>query len=336
MDRVNNFLYYLILLLMFAFFTFYLHSRYLVIILAVMVIFPVFECICTHIAAKKLTKRLSMDSIWVNKGSEAAVDLIFKNKTVFPIINCSIYFSAENKYYPNDQANMINISIPAMGEYKTSVPITPVYNGLVNIRVEKVEVHDLLNIIKFDDNESSDIFFYVLPNVLDPDAEMTPGELYSEDSIISVKNVNGTQIDGIRDYVMGDKLRNIHWKLSAKKQDLLVKEYSDSNEEAAVLLVELYSPAIDDIMDNVYSAGKMLLENAYPFTVAFASAGSEQLTKLFINEDKAFRDSIEKMYLAYPSENDKTSMYALRREYAGSGIIYIHGGNGNKAVIDII
>ena len=42
------------------------------------------------------------------------------------------------------------------------------------------------------------------------------------------------------------------------------------------------------------------------------------------------------IYLAYLSDTDNVSMYALRREYAGSGIIYIHGGSGSKAVTDII
>ena len=148
--------------------------------------------------------------------------------------------------------------------------------------------------------------------------------------------MNGTQPDGIREYAAGDKLRNIHWKLSAKYSELLVKEFSDNNEEAAVLLPELYMPSIDSILDCTYGTGLELLRNNMPFTLAFAAAGSEQLTKIYVNDEKGLTDGIEKIYLAYPSESDDLSLFALRREYAGSGVIHIHGGSDGKAVTDIL
>ena len=101
------------------------------------------------------------------------------------------------------------------------------------------------------------------------------------------------------------------------------------------LLAELYLPAIDAIIDRLYSIGTSLIESGYTYTLGFASAGSEQLTKLFITDKNALRDSLEKLYLSYPSQSNNASLFALRREYAGDGIIYIHGDN-DKAVTDIL
>ncbi|WP_336336463.1 DUF58 domain-containing protein [Haloarcula brevis] len=43
--------------------------------------------------------------------------------------------------------------------------------------------------------------------------------------------------DRLREYVSGDSLRDVHWKSSAKREDLLVKEFADSRSDRSVLVV---------------------------------------------------------------------------------------------------
>lgn len=335
MEKLNNILYYLILLALFGACAFFLHSRQLAVVFVLFLVFPVLSFAAAKYVSKKLTVAASADGLWHVKGEQMQLVLSFNNKTVFPVLNCIVEFKTENNYYPNDMINTLNVSLPC-GEQKVWLPLTPVLCGVMRVKVESVTVKDALNFFGFKCSSVNDCFFYVMPvpeeNITVPAAS----ELYSEDSLTSVKNVNGTQPDGIREYAAGDKLRNIHWKLSAKYSELLVKEFSDNNEEAAVLLPELYMPSIDSILDCTYGTGLALLENNMPFTLAFAAAGSEQLTKIYVNDKTGLTDGIEKIYLSYPSESDDLSLFALRREYAGSGVIHIHGGSDGKAVTEIL
>ena len=335
MEKLNNILYYIILLALFGVCAFFLHSRQLTVVFVIFLIFPVLSCVLAKYVSKKLSLTVTTDELWVEKDKETQLIFRFGNKSFFPIINCIIDFKTENKYYPNEIKNTLNLSVPS-GKYTAKLPITPTLCGIMNIKIESVTVKDALNIWGFKCKNFNDHYFYVRPVPEKNIGSLSASELYSEDSLTSVKNVNGTQPDGIREYIQGDKLRNIHWKLSTKYSELLVKEFSDNNEEAAVLLPELYKPAIDSIIDTVYGTGLMLLNSNMPFTLAFAAAGSEQLAKYYINDENSLIDGIEKIYLAYPSDRDDISMLALRREYAGGGIIYIHGGSDNKAVTDIL
>jgi len=43
-----------------------------------------------------------------------------------------------------------------------------------------------------------------------------------------------TEFDRLREYVPGDSLRDVHWKSSAKREDLLVTEFTDPADEEAV------------------------------------------------------------------------------------------------------
>ncbi|WP_424001287.1 DUF58 domain-containing protein [Haloarcula salina] len=43
--------------------------------------------------------------------------------------------------------------------------------------------------------------------------------------------------DRLREYVHGDSLRDVHWKSSAKREDLLVKEFTDTRSDRGLLVV---------------------------------------------------------------------------------------------------
>ncbi|MBQ9519450.1 MAG: DUF58 domain-containing protein [Firmicutes bacterium] len=336
MERFNNLLYYTLLVGIFGYFSYYLHSRSMFLLFLFFLIFPVFSCILAKYTAGKLTVKAVPKALWAAKGEKTSINFVFENTSLIPVLTCRINFKAENRYLENNIINSLDVSVPARESHIETLPITPVYNGIINISITNASVRDMLNIFSFKVKKTEGCCFYISPTLAEKELTFSRAELYSEESLITAKNVNGTQIDGVRDYAAGDKLRNIHWKLSAKQGDLLVKEYSDNNEESAILLAELFAPCIDSITDAVYAAGKALIKMGCPYTLGFASAGSEQLTKLYITNENALFDGIKAIYLACVSQSDSTSLYALRREYAGSGIIYIHGSTDGKAVTDII
>ncbi len=336
MERFNNLLYYSMLECTFGYFSYYLHSRILFLIFIVFLFFPLLSCILAKYAADRLTVKAVPKSLWTEKGRQTHIEFVFESTSLVPIISCRTSFKVENKYLKNDIVNCLDVSVPALGKQAESLPLTPVYNGVISVNITDVSVRDMLGIINFDAKKAEGCCLYVKPALSEKDISISRAELYSEESLISAKNINGTQIDGVRPYYPGDKLRNIHWKLSAKQQDLLVKEYSDNNEDSAILLAELYSPCIDSIIDTLYTAGTALIKMGCPYTLGFASAGSEQLTKLYIDCEKALNDGIKAIYLACVSQSDTASLRALRREYAGGGIIYIHGSSEGKAVTDIL
>ncbi|WP_276270635.1 DUF58 domain-containing protein [Haloarcula litorea] len=57
--------------------------------------------------------------------------------------------------------------------------------------------------------------------------------------------------DRLREYVPGDSLRDVHWKSSAKREDLLVKEFADRDSERGLLVV---AEGTDDHADEMAAA----------------------------------------------------------------------------------
>ncbi|KAA9399630.1 DUF58 domain-containing protein [Haloarcula sp. CBA1130] len=54
--------------------------------------------------------------------------------------------------------------------------------------------------------------------------------------------------DRLREYVSGDSLRDVHWKSSAKREDLLVKEFTDSRSDRSLLVAAAASEGYADEM----------------------------------------------------------------------------------------
>ncbi len=57
-----------------------------------------------------------------------------------------------------------------------------------------------------------------------------------------------SEFDRLREYVPGDSLRDIHWKHSARHDELLVTEYTDPMDEEAVSIAAACTPDHDDEM----------------------------------------------------------------------------------------
>lgn len=85
-----------------------------------------------------------------------------------------------------------------------------------------------------------------------PIGELSPSwwrRVMGEDRIVNEQRArNGVFEDDfrqIREYRQGDAIRSIHWRTSARMNELMVKEFHENREHDAVLLVDLFDVADD-------------------------------------------------------------------------------------------
>ncbi|SFR50734.1 DUF58 domain-containing protein [Halogeometricum limi] len=71
------------------------------------------------------------------------------------------------------------------------------------------------------------------------------------------------EFDGLREYVRGDSLRDVHWKSSAKRDDLIVKEF----------VAETDASSVHVSAGGARSAGDQMAEAAATLCLTFSSSG---------------------------------------------------------------
>lgn len=104
----------------------------------------------------------------------------------------------------------------------TNIPLDTSHCGSYSYKMLKLEIYDLFGFFRITRNINKENEFLVKPVPSMP--EVMPDMYgFKAKSLRKAKQPN-TEIYDIREYQTGDPVKSIHWKMSAKKDKLLVKE----------------------------------------------------------------------------------------------------------------
>lgn len=104
----------------------------------------------------------------------------------------------------------------------TKIPVDTSHCGAYSYKMTKLKVYDLFGFFHSTLNIDKDSEIIVKPAPAMPD--YMPDMYGFKARNLRKSNKPNSEIYDIRDYRAGDPLKSVHWKLSAKKEKLLVKE----------------------------------------------------------------------------------------------------------------
>jgi uncharacterized protein (DUF58 family) len=105
----------------------------------------------------------------------------------------------------------------------------------------------------------------VYPRLAELDRLFSEGGSYAQDGRrLLLRRPSGFDLHSVREYERGESLRKVHWRSTAKRGELMVKELEDApRDEVAVLLDAEASTAVGESFDvQVRAAGSLLLAQA--------------------------------------------------------------------------
>ena len=173
----------------------------------------------------------------VHSGDAINIDYKISNTSIVPIMHAIIEFKLDKRM--NTESSLKEIAyFGNFDKINFSKDIVCKNRGYYKLGQVKVQIYDplMLNKRVIDFNKEIDITVY--PKVV----PLKEKFLQSQDFYGTLKsNVrtleDRTNLVNIRPYVQGDQLKNIHWKLSAKKEDLQTKEFEQTVSTKCVILV---------------------------------------------------------------------------------------------------
>ena len=150
-------------------------------------------------------------------------ELCMRNNGILPIAAADIEVKCTNLRTGETDMYTVSKSIPPKRVRKTGLEVVPAHAGRYELSVTSARMTDPLGIWKKDVSCSDSRAMTVMPEVFD--MHMIPAGAASmpeseRDSALSKGAVAG-DMTGIREYVPGDPVRNIHWKLAEKTDKIL-------------------------------------------------------------------------------------------------------------------
>lgn len=177
------------------------------------------------------------------KNQKIPVKMKIQNRSRMPVFRFRIRLTAENQFTGEKQKLFTGGSLKPKEEKIISLGLAAGECGSIRIRLEKVEVYDCLSLLKLSWRENQSRKAGILPkcHILPLEITRRTREFVADAEEYSDRESgkDPAEIYQIREYREQDSLHDIHWKLSAKEEELLVKEHGKPLGCAVLLWIDL-------------------------------------------------------------------------------------------------
>lgn len=191
--------------------------------------FVLFETLCIIHGFIKV--ELSTTTHVLAKGEKIPITLKLYNPTFLPVYAIKVYLTYNNEFSSKKYQKEYMVAID--GKSRTSITYNFIseFSGNINISLKKIRCYDSLKLFSLKKRCNEEVRVAVLPNFYDIEEEIINSKNKSsiESDVYSASNKGDdpSEVFTVREYREGDRPSQIHWKLSSKQAELMVKEFSD-------------------------------------------------------------------------------------------------------------
>lgn len=210
------------------------------------------------------------------KRQELKIDIIIPYYFSLPILAGTVRLAVRHLFFDKKKTEFHDLPVQGRS-IQTSVSLTPEIMGMVLVRLSWIEVSGILGIWsrKIPVKQYKEIM--IIPAFDEPamisrpvDTSLTVGE----EEQIALKGNDPLTFSGVRPYREGDVLRQIHWKLTGKFDEYMVKEPEEPGKKLPVLFLETrmerVQPAvIDELMERYLAISAELSEDGHTHMLCF-------------------------------------------------------------------
>ena len=234
----------------------------------------------TLITKYSIKTEFAVQSKTTAKNTSFPVQLCITNKSIFPVGKAEVHIEYYNIF--NNQINEFEMLVPiqARNTHRVTFQLSSKYCGILKIRSAYINLYDPLRIFRFRTGKNITAEIAIMPEIHEINGSISYTDRESEESSIFSENTAGddpSEVFDLRDYVTGDKLNRIHWKLSSKKDDLIVKDYSMPVDVPCMIFLNLkcyedseYTlPVFDTLIETLISVSQFLIENERIHTLVY-------------------------------------------------------------------
>ena len=262
---------------------------------------------------------LGMPMRKLQRGDVAHLSLTARYMSILPVRSLQVRL-----LIPEDQraTDTLDISLPPFVWRKFTFKLPCPHRGVYHVGLDAIVVGDVFGLFTFHRKiRGARQKIEVRPAVTD----LPPMQLLSTESdagIISRSTEDTASPSDTRNYQMGDPLKRIHWKLSARKRELLVRTYEESAKPDTLIMLDLSplnilrSQALsleDVIIESAASIAVAQLRASNPVRMPLMAAMPQELSGQSTADTARILDALTRIPFDSPYPFDQVLMLEMRR-----------------------
>ncbi len=327
------------------------------VLLLLLVLLPVISIFITKYEFKKLRVNASIKRINAFQNGIINVEISATYEGIIPLLNCMIDMTYENLFYPHKKPQEFVFHADKKKKNEFLLPFSVTKAGMFILKADRLNVTDYLHLYTFTRPINIQIEVPILPDDIEAPS-------YDKRHVIASKKEGDpteiTTIGGektrdtkqIREYRSGDSIKDIHWKLSAKTDELMVKEYEEIKElyylvfpilssdfntvdyENMKVDVDLAKDTLQKTLEVFLSIGKDLIKEKEPFSVLIYNSLDDTFSMKIVTEEKELYEALYELYRVDTTGYDGAyKRFTEKFKESTEGIIIIEDGKVTRKEI---
>ena len=263
------------------------------VLLIVMIALPIIMFVTTLITKRSIKVEFAVKDKNAVKSKDFPVQLVVTNKSIFPIGKAEAKVEYYNTFSNDISSFDLFLPIQPRNSQRVTFQLNSKFCGTIKIRTLYLNIYDPLRIFKFKAASNVHTEVTIMPEGHDIGGVVHYSDRVNEESDLFSEHRAGddpSEVFDLREYNAGDKLNRIHWKLSSKKDDFIVKDYSLPIDVPCMLFLDLkcYSennvalPVIDTLIETFLSISQFLLDNERCHSAVFFNAAQNRFAEYSI------------------------------------------------------
>lgn len=300
----------------FIYFHSYISILFLITLLLLFVCSSVFLCLL----GKKVEFSLFSSENDITCGDNIGIGIRINNKSIFSSLKCEMRVITTNEFMELKSENTFVLPITFFSDLVHSFNLKATYIGKVDFSLNEIKIFDFFGISYLCIESRDNATVTILPAKRTIDESVRIGII---DSIIdnNDETIKGNDIADafdIREYIPGDRIKDIHWKLSAKKDSLLVKERSKTSENKAILFID--SSSGKKVCEEILSIAYGMLESFISEGILVDTLWFDYKNKALINRKINRKEEIKNLFEEFYDSGHGSGSFDIKHLLINAGI----------------
>lgn len=200
-----------------------------------------------RMAEKSVRVSGKLSSHRVNKGDQVTLEVTVSHKSLLPIAPVTLRMRQTS----NTPAGDIHLTDLGRSSQKVRHVFLAAHVGASNPGVESFRISDIFGFFKKDfhpEDKMEELLVLPVPFEVEP-LKFAPGDMGAEMMKRAMEDPSSPA--GFRGYQAGDPLKRIHWKMSARKREIFVREFEEPALPDALVLLDTSPPYITAGIDPI-------------------------------------------------------------------------------------
>ena len=304
-------LWYALLLLFFGLFALLYNEHITMVLFLAMLILPVLLWIIGMILKRSVDISVASDTYIGNKETPYQITILVKNRSILPIPKVKLNLAYRNCFMTTSRKEVLVTAVDGHGEVKLTMSARSEYCGISEFKITKAYLLDYLGLWRFRKKCFDQVTITILPNLTLIERKLAaenPNVLVESEVFSGVKSGDdASELFGIREYEQGDKMNRIHWKLSLKQEELMVKQFGLPINCAVAIMVDFESlpgdssiSVVDALLEALLSVSVSMILQEQIHYVIWYDHRIHSCQRIRIEKEEDIYEAISMLYLSNP------------------------------------